>query len=41
MIGREGLHVAEKVNGARIAPFDPNHLGPESRQDTSGLRTDL
>jgi len=41
MVGGERLHVAEKIDRRGIAPFDPNNLGTEGRQDARGLRADL
>src|SRR5216684_4944011 len=41
MIGRERLHVAEKVDGGWMTPFDPDYLGAETGEDASCLRTHL
>src|SRR5579863_4038071 len=41
MVRRERLHVAQKVDRRGIAPFDPDHLRAEGREDARRLRPDL
>src|ERR1700722_6921428 len=37
MVGGERLHVAQKIDGRGIAPFDPDDLCAERRKDARSL----